>query len=109
MSPISNAAITNVMEPALPGTAAVVMVGGGLRNTRLYAFRLPEGPSTSPGQGKLTTSKPRALKVLQRTDEAFTVQMPDGAVGLGVSARTGVRSGAGLDREPPAPRLALAV
>ena len=74
----SDTAITHVMEPALPGTAVVVMVGGGRRSTRLYAYRLPEAPSVSPGKGDVIPSEPHPLRVLQRTDEAFTVQMPDG-------------------------------
>lgn len=73
-----NSAITHVLEPALPGTAVVVMVGGGRRDTRLFAFRLPAEPPTSPGTGNITPSEAHALRILQRTDEAFTVQMPDG-------------------------------
>ena len=78
MKNMKDSAITHVIEPALPGTAVVVMVGGGRRNTRLFAFRLPAEPSTSPGTGKITPSEVHALRILQRTDEAFTVQMPDG-------------------------------
>jgi hypothetical protein len=68
------------MEPALPGAATVVMVGGAdRRSTRLYAFRLADGRTEAPGRG---TTRPAALpvrlKILQRTAEAFTVQMPGG-------------------------------
>jgi len=73
-----DSAITHVIEPALPGSAVVVMVGGARRNTRLYAFRLAAVPSVSPGTGSITPSEAHELHILQRTDEAFTVQMPDG-------------------------------
>ncbi len=78
MSQKSITAITNVMEPALPGTAAVVTVGGGGAKTRLYAFRLANRASAVPGRGTTGAARGMVLKLLQRTDEAFTVQMPGG-------------------------------
>ena len=80
MRATSSTAITHVMEPALPGTAAVVTVGGGGARTRLFAFRLTDRPSTAPGRGTVAASRGVPLKRLQRTDEAFTVQMPGGAL-----------------------------
>ena len=79
----SDAIVTHVMEPVLPGTLAVVTVGGGKEQTRVFAFRLANGPSKTPGSGRMKpVSAAFELPVVQRRDEVLTTDIPKGEYAL---------------------------
>lgn len=79
----SAAIVTHVMEPVLPGTLAVMTVGGAEECTRIFAFRLANGPSKAPGLGGTkTASAAFELSVVQRRDEVFTLDIPKGEYSL---------------------------
>ena len=76
-------AITHVMEPVIPGTLAVVTVGGAEDDTRVFAFRLANGPSQAPGAGNAKpVGKVIELSVAQREGEALTLDIPRGVYAL---------------------------
>jgi len=65
------------MEPVLPGTYAVVTVGGATKATRIYATPLENRPSRFPGDGNTREHRGTLeLPVAQRTGECLTVEMP---------------------------------
>lgn len=72
-----NQAITHVMEPVLPGTYAVLTVGGATASTRVYATPLENRPSRFPGDGATREHRGTLeLPVVQRTGECLTVEIP---------------------------------
>lgn len=76
---MSDPAITHVMEPVLPGTYAVLTVGGMNEQVRVYARRMENGPIGEPGSAVLSqTSEPFELPIVQRRDECLTVDVPEG-------------------------------
>ena len=72
--------VTQVMQPVVPGTYAVVTVGGMADGTKLYAHSIANRKPGLPGDtpAKSAVSPPRPLPIVQRTGECVTVDFPRG-------------------------------
>jgi hypothetical protein len=78
----NNEIVTRVMEPVLPGTYAVLTVGHGTDATHIHAFALPDGPTDHPREPVPSPVAHHELPVVQRTEECFTVDVPEGELHL---------------------------
>ena len=75
-------AITHVIEPVLPGTYAVMTVGGVRSDTRIYAHRLDDSTGTKPGGEPKLTGAAIPLKIVKREGECVTVDIPAKLTGV---------------------------
>lgn len=82
---LCSCAITQVMEPVLPGTYTVMTVGGVSESTRIYAFRLANGdaglPSSAANGLALSVGDVIELPIAQRKGECLTLDVPVGEFG----------------------------
>ena len=89
---LSETTITQVMEPVLPGTYAVLNEGGATDATRLFSFPIENIPALTPAHAMAQpVGVPLELPIIQRTGEV-THECLDGAAidivdGRGVEIR----------------------
>jgi len=78
----TNIDVTHVMEPVVPGSYAVLTVGGATEETRIFAHRLANSDSGFPGDSATTIAETVEWPIVQRNGECLTVDVPAGEFGV---------------------------